>query len=151
VERLSRTSSRPAAVIVGEDLVARLGDAPAERVEVDLPSGRTLTSELRLTRASIAVAEHVGVPGIYRFHAGGRTVALGAVNVDPLESDLAPADRSEIEDYLSPLPLTFIEAGARLEEEVLQARYGRELWRAFLYVALALLAVEMFLARPRFG
>jgi len=71
--------------------------------------------------------------------------------VDPLESDLAPAERSEIEDYLSPLPNTFIEPGARLEEEVLQARYGRELWRAFLYVALALLAVEMFLARPRFG
>jgi hypothetical protein len=78
-------------------------------------------------------------------------VALGAVNVDPRESDLAPADRSEIEEYLSPLPRTFIEPGARLEEEVLQARHGRELWRAFLYVALALLGAEMYLARPRFG
>ncbi len=151
VERLSRTSSRPATAIVGEDLVVRLGDAPTERVEVDLPSGRTLTTELRATGVSAAVVERVSEPGIYRFHAGGRTVALGAVNVNPLESDLAPADRTEIEEYLSPLPRTFIEPGARLEEEVLQARYGRELWRAFLYVALALLAVEMFLARPRFG
>jgi len=151
VERLSRTSSRPATAIVGEDLVARLGDAQAERVEVDLPSGRTLTTELRVTGVSTAVVEHVSEPGIYRFHAGGRTVALGAVNVDPRESDLAPADRSEIEEYLSPLPGTFIEPGARLEEEVLQARYGRELWRARLYVALALLVVEMYLARPRFG
>ncbi len=151
VERLSRTNSRPVAAMVGEDLVAGLGDAPAERVEVELPSGRTLTTELRLTGASTAVVERVGEPGIYRFHAGGRTVALGAVNVDPRESDLEPADWTEIEEYLSPLPCTFIEPDARLEEEVLQARYGRELWRAFLYVALALLGVEMYLARPRFG
>jgi hypothetical protein len=71
--------------------------------------------------------------------------------VDPRESDLEPADRTEIEEHLSPLPCTFIEPDARLEEEVLQARYGRELWRALLYVALALLGVEMYLARPRFG
>ncbi len=151
VERLSRTSSRPASAVVGEDLVVRLGDAPAERVEVDLPSGRTLPTELGLAGAATAVVERVSEPGTYRFHASGRTVALGAVNVDPRESDLAPAGRSKIEDYLSPLPLTFIEPGAQLEEEVLQARYGRELWRAFLYVALALLAVEMYLARPRIG
>jgi len=78
-------------------------------------------------------------------------LALGAVNVDPLESDLSPADRSEVEGFLSPLRASFVEPGARLDEEVLQARYGRELWRAFLYVALALLAVEMFLARPRYA
>ncbi|MCK4408494.1 MAG: hypothetical protein KAW67_00320, partial [Candidatus Eisenbacteria sp.] len=151
VERLSRTSSRPGSATVGEDLVAGLGGTPSGRVEVDLPSGRTLTTELRSTGAPSAVVERALEPGIYRFHAGGRTVALGAVNVDPLESDLAPADRSEIEGFLSPLPSTFIEPGARLGEEVLQARYGRELWRAFLYAALALLAVEMFLARPRYA
>jgi len=151
VERLSRTRSHPGSATVGGDLIAGLGGSSAERVEVDLPSGRTLTTELRLTGVPSAVVERAPEPGIYRFHADGRTVALGAVNVDPLESDLAPADRSEIVEFLSPLPSTFIEAGARLGEEVLQARYGRELWRAFLYVALALLAVEMFLARPRYA
>jgi hypothetical protein len=151
VERLSRTSSRPGSAMVGEDLMTGLGGSSVGRVEVDLPSGRTLTTELRTTGAPSTVMERAPEPGIYRFHADGRTVALGAVNVDPLESDLAPADRSEVEEFLSPLPSTFIEPGAGLGEEVLQARYGRELWRAFLYVALALLAVEMFLARPRFG
>jgi hypothetical protein len=120
-------------------------------VEVVTPSGRTLTTELRSTGPPSAVVKRAQEPGIYRFHTDGRTVALGAVNVDPLESDLAPADRSEIEEFLSPLPSTFIEPGARLGEEVLQARYGRELWRAFLYVALALLALEMYVVRPRIG
>ncbi len=150
-ERLSRTNSRPASVTVGEDLAVRLGEVPAGRVEVVPPSGPTLTAELRNHPGPAAVVERAFDPGIYRFHIGGRTVALGAVNVDPRESDLAPADRSEMEELLSPLHLTFIEAGARLKDEVLQARYGRELWRAFLYAALALLAVEMYLARPRPG
>ena len=151
VERLSRTSSRPGSATVGEDLIAGLGESSAGRVEVDLPSGRTLTTELGSTGTPSAVVKRAQEPGIYRFHTDGRTVALGAVNVDPLESDLARADRSEVEEFLSPLSSTFIEPGSRIDDEVLQARYGRELWRAFLYVALALLAVEMFLARPRFG
>ena len=148
-ERLSRTSSRPASVTVGEDLAVRLGAVPTGRMEVEPPSGPALTAAFRHRPGPAAVIERAADPGVYRFHVSGRTVALGAVNVDPRESDLAPADRSEIEELLSPLPVTFIEAGVKLEDEVLQARYGRELWRAFLYVALALLAVEMYLARPR--
>ena len=45
--------------------------------------------------------------------------------------------------------LRVISPGASLGDEILEARRGRELWRAFLYAALALLAVEMVLARPR--
>ena len=148
-ERLSRTNSRPASVSVGDDLAVRLAEVPVGRMEVEPPAGPTLTAELRHHPGPAAVVDRAGTPGVYRFRAGGRTVALGAVNVDPRESDLTQADRSEVTELLSPLPLTFIDAGARLEDEVLQARYGRELWRAFLYVALALLAVEMYLARPR--
>jgi len=150
-ERLSRTSSRPSSVTVGEDLSVGLPEATSGRVEVEVPTGRTIAAELRDSPGSSAVVERVSEPGIYRFHAGGRVVALGAVNVDPRESDLAPADQSEIKRFLSPLPVTFIGDGARLEDEVLQARYGRELWRAFLYAALLLLALEMYLARPRSG
>jgi hypothetical protein len=151
VERLSRTSSGQPEALVGEDLVVRLSETPAGRIEAESPSGRTLTAQLREGRGPAAVIERADEPGSYRFRSGGRTVALGAVNVDPRESDLAPADRAEIEARLAPSSVTFVNADARLEDEVLQARYGRELWRAFLYVALGLLALEMYLARPRLG
>jgi hypothetical protein len=151
VERLSRTSSGPGEAVVGEDLAVRLADTPAGRVEAESPSGRTLTAQLRQGRGPAAVVERAGEPGVYRFRADGRTVALGAVNVDPRESDLTPAGEGEVEERLAPLPVTFVDGDAPLEDEVLQARYGRELWRAFLYVALALLALEMYLARPRLG
>jgi len=148
-DRLSRTSSRPVSVIAGDDLSVRLAEAPSERVEVETPSGVVVTAEVRHLPGPAAVMERATELGIYRFRAGGRTAALGAVNIDPRESDLVPADSGEIEEFLTPRAVTFVDAGARLEDEVLQARYGRELWRAFLYVALALLAVEMYLARPR--
>ena len=147
-ERLSRTSSRPASVTVGENLLVRLPEAPTGRVEVEVPAGRTVAAELRDIPGPAAVVDATE-PGVYRFSVDGRVVALGAVNVDPRESDLTPADRGEVEDLLSPRRVTFVGEGARLEDEVLQARYGRELWRAFLYAALALLALEMYLARPR--
>jgi hypothetical protein len=151
VERLSRTSSGPAESVVGEDLVARLSEIPVGRVEAESPSGRTVTAQVRQGRGPAAVVERADEPGAYRFRADGRTVALGAVNADPRESDLAPADRAEVEERLGLSSVTFVDRDARLEDVVLQARYGRELWRAFLYVALVLLALEMYLARPRLG
>jgi hypothetical protein len=148
-ERLSRTSSRPEVVTVGEDLSVGLPESTIGRVEVEVPSGRTVVAELRDVPGPTALVERAAEPGIYRFRADGRIVALGAVNVDPRESDLVPADEREIERFLSPLQVRFVSEGAKLESEVLQARYGRELWRAFLYAALVLLALEMYLARPR--
>jgi hypothetical protein len=151
VERLSLTSSDQSGAAVGEDLAVRLGEVPAGRVEVEYPSGRTATAQLRHSGGPAAVIERADEPGVYRFRADGRMVALGAVNVSSRESDLTAADRAEIEARLAPHAVTFVNADARLADEVLQARYGRELWRAFLYVALALLALEMYLARPRLG
>ena len=76
-------------------------------------------------------------------------MALGAVNVDPKESDLTPASRRDIEEQLEGLACAFIAPGVDIGGQVLAARRGRELWRVFVYVALALVALEMFLARPR--
>lgn len=151
VERLSHSGSGPGEAVVGEDLVVALPDPPSGRVEVETPDGRLVTAGLPSSRKAVATVEGTEVPGIYRFLEGGSAVAMGAVNIDPAESDLTPLDRAEIKERVSPLPVTFIDRGEPLDERVLQARYGRELWRALLYVALVLVALEMYLARPRFA
>jgi hypothetical protein len=71
--------------------------------------------------------------------------------VDPSESALAPATRAAIGERLAAWEHRFVEPGDGLGDEILEARRGRELWRVFVYAALALLALEMFLARPRFA
>ena len=150
-ERLSRTSAGAPSTHVGEDLVVSLSGPPSGRVDVETPDGRTVAAQLRSGRRPAASVERVDTPGVYRFHESGRTVALGAVNVDPRESDLRPLDRDDVENRFPGMSVSFIDPDAQLADEVLQTRYGRELWRVMLYAALALLALEMFVARTRFA
>jgi len=151
VERLAGGAERAASVDVGEDLVVPIASARPGRVEVTLPDGSGLAPTLRAGRRPTAVIERVRAPGIYRFEASGRRVALGAVNPTPAESDLAQASREAIGEHLAAWEHRFIGPTDTLASEILESRRGRELWRVFVYVALGLIAIEMFLARPRFA
>jgi hypothetical protein len=151
VDRLAGGGMRSTQVTVGEDLIVPIHGPNPGRVEAALPDGSTLAPEILSGFRSSARLEHVLIPGIYRFSDGLREVSLGAVNTDPLESALAPASREAIADRLTGWRLRFVEPGDQLSDQILEARRGRELWRVFVYAALALLALEMFLARPRFA
>jgi hypothetical protein len=151
VERLARRSGGTATATVGSDLVAPLPEPPSGRVDVETPDGRTLAAELRGGGAPAAVVRATSVPGVYRFTASGRIVALGAVNVDPAESDLRQLDRDSVEERLSGIAVAFVDPSRSVSDDVLQSRYGRELWRVMLYAALALIALEMLIARSRFA
>jgi hypothetical protein len=149
VERLGARVARAEAVLVGADLRVPLAAHAGGSVEVELPGGGSLTASVA-ERGGVPVAllERAPAPGVYRFvDGGGAGGALAVVNVVPAESDLAPASDDEIA-ALAP-GVRRIAPGAALEDEILEARRGRELWRALLYAALALLALEMVMARPR--
>jgi hypothetical protein len=149
VDRLEGSRARAHAAVVGEDLAVPLDAATGGQVDVTLPDGTTRTATPRSDGRPGAVVERAPMPGIYRFVAQGREVGLGAVNVDPRESDLAAAGETEITESLRPLECRFIAPGGEIENRILEARYGRELWRVFVYVALGLVALEMVLARTR--
>jgi len=149
VRRLAGVSERVGRGGVGGDLFVPFDAPPDGRVEVLLPSGNVALPELRAGARPGAFLRDVAEPGVYRFTSDGEVVALGVVNVDTLESDLAPASRAEVEKWLAPYAPRFVDVGSDLAEDILEARYGRELWRVLLYGALGLLALEMYLARPR--
>ena len=58
-------------------------------------------------------------------------------------------DRSEVESKLAHLSIFYIDPRDDVEKSILQSRYGKELWKTFLWVALGLLGLEMFLSRSR--
>jgi hypothetical protein len=99
--------------------------------------------------------EQTRLPGIYDVRASvsssvrADVVDRFAVNIDPKDSDPERIDLSEVEEKLKGLSLFYVELGDDIEESILQSRYGRELWKTFLWVAFGLLALEMFLARSR--
>jgi hypothetical protein len=144
-------SSAPSAV-AGGDLVVAVPGAGASVTAV-LPGGSSIALPVEPRGgAAVAVLEAAPEPGVYRFLTGapgapGAAAALAVVHADPAESALAPATGDELR-ALVPGSRT-VSRGASLEGEILEARRGRELWRAFLYAAAALLAVEMAIARPR--
>jgi hypothetical protein len=85
--------------------------------------------------------------GIYTLHAGDRVVTKWAVNPDPAESDFTPMDSGELEKIVGNGNIVSIQQGQALASVVSTSRYGRELWKYFIGIALLFLIIEMMLAR----
>jgi hypothetical protein len=95
------------------------------------------------------------LPGIYSIlselspSSTGEVVDRFAVNIDPKDSDPQKIEKSESEKELEGLSFFYINPQDDVEKSILQSRYGKELWKTFLWIAFGLLALEMYLARSR--
>src|SRR5690606_35948172 len=94
------------------------------------------------------------IPGIYDVLEGERLVRRLAVNVDPVESDLAPIAAGDLRRQLeeetdaSIRVLDVPRDGSEAPAQAIQAqRTGVELWNVFLLLALLFLVSEMIVAR----
>lgn len=85
--------------------------------------------------------------GIYRLKSNGRLVDLFPVNLPPSESDLAAADFNRFKTALRIAESKTIPYNKPSAAIISEARFGRELWKIFLWAAVILLVVEMIFAR----
>ena len=92
--------------------------------------------------------------GVYDVSAGDEIVRRIAFNVDERESDMLVLEAEEARRRLAEVvgaPVEIIAAGERSVGDVVEAvaerRRGRELWKAFLLLALLFLAAEMVVAK----
>jgi hypothetical protein len=149
VAALAGASRTTADSEVGDDLIVPYDAASVDAPEIELPDGQIVGAERLPGTAGGAVLRGVEQAGIYRYRDGG-AYALAAVNAPADESDLAPATESDIAAALEGYDWTILSADTPLAEAILVARRGRELWRVFVYAALLLVALEMWIARPRY-
>ena len=87
-------------------------------------------------------------PGFYFadiFRPDGIIEDMFVVNTDQGESDLTPAEQSELDD-LVPNRTTFVPMTADLSELLKRQRVGVELWGNMLFLVLALAVVESYMA-----
>ncbi len=95
--------------------------------------------------------ENTSHVGNYKVFAGDELIEMFAVNTDPLESTVSYVTRSEFEEYLDKINFKgkhiAIDRDMNPAEVILQARFGSELWKYFLVVALLLALIEMLIAR----
>jgi hypothetical protein len=142
--------------VVGEDVTVPLpgrANLP-EQVRVIPPSGR---DEFVATRrfpsgASIGYG-NTGAPGVYRVEAGGEDLALFTANMGSGESDLTPMDEDELRAIIERKTVNrknvvMLEPRRGAFGQVItESRYGLELWKYMLALALLCAFAEMIVGR----
>ena len=155
LQRLCRLLGTPSqgapGYLVGETVRRRLpGTGPGHRIEVRTPSGRRYYQSAEANSEGTFWTGRPGEAGVWRLEEGGAVIDRFAVNVDTGESDLEEVSPRQLERVFGPGRVVALAADADLREQVLVRRYGRELWREFLFAALLLLLAESWIARaPR--
>jgi len=144
-------------ILVGSKVTRELpADLAGKGIELLDPEMRKIALQPSFqTDKLILKIDDTHLPGIYNIRAStspstrGDVVDRFAVNIDPKDSDPEKIEMSEVEEKLEGLSFFYIKPGDDIEESILQSRYGKELWKTFLWIAFGLLALEMFLARSR--
>ena len=167
--RASKTSST-GSLKVGEPPVARLLAAPGAAVLVRGPEGYASQAAIESEGTAYrGVADTPALrPGFYVFESGGKTLATIAVNVDPIESDLAPIQTDSLlmaprgmgpaaaataaTAAPGPAPagrIAVLSSANALATHLQDTRRGRELWVTFLLAAAIALALELAVGSAR--
>jgi hypothetical protein len=121
-------------------------------VRVRKPDGKTVTQNSQLGRDGVTFRfTDTGEAGLYHVTvAGSRTRDAFAVSLPSDESDLStPSNLSQTitEAGLSANRLSLARTPAQLRALVQQSRYGAELWRPLILLAIVLLFMESLLAQ----
>lgn len=136
---------------VGEPPVARLAAAPGGALLVRGPGGYTSQAAVQAEGTGYRVVADIPAvrPGFYTFESGGRTLATVGVNIDPIESDLAPLSPDSLGTGPSAGKISVLASASALETELRDTRRGRELWLGFLIFVGAALVGELALGSVR--
>ncbi|MFH0735237.1 MAG: BatA and WFA domain-containing protein [bacterium] len=89
--------------------------------------------------------------GAYKFKSGNDLIGYSSVNTNPVESDLTYLNDSDFEDYLKTINFKGsyfkLNVNDNYIKSINQSRFGAELWRLFLIIALILAVIEMAVSK----
>lgn len=136
-------------LLVGEPLGLTLPkDCAQDCVIFHDPAGKEMSVQVT-DRDGRRVAEiaNTDAVGFYEALTLSGVPLAAAVNVPPAESDVRCKSAAEMSVPLAGLNVKILDETADLPSVIKQGRVGLELWRWLMVLGLAVLAVEMFLAR----
>ena len=153
VSFLAQGSSQQRDAMVGDEYTIRNRTRTAERWSVVSPTNvETVVQPNTAGTESIIRFNETNEPGVYKVKSGATIVDQFAVNIHPDESKTAHVSEDDLTSMFERLgipeqSLQRLEAAGEIQQQVLQARFGVELWKQFLIAALVLALAEMFVAR----
>ncbi|MFP4458656.1 MAG: BatA domain-containing protein [Candidatus Zixiibacteriota bacterium] len=134
--------------LIGDQIIRSIEDFPVDaNLIIENPNGIKLykTPKFNVGKALYSL-ESTELPGIYHVYADDELVDAFAVNIDTEESRQNVSDRELIESKFKGAEPIWIDPNSEnINQQILQARYGRELRRLFLWIALALMVLELII------
>ncbi|MFH2035803.1 MAG: BatA domain-containing protein [Candidatus Zixiibacteriota bacterium] len=89
----------------------------------------------------------VNIPGIYQLKSRERLVDMFPVNLAAEEGNLSAVDFKRLSESLNIKEYKTIPYSTSSGTIISESRYGKELWKIFLWAVVVIMAVEMFLSR----
>ncbi len=87
--------------------------------------------------------------GVYSLRYLGREIDRFPINLDPREAEFEAVDNAQLAASVGRSDYETLSMTGDLSETLATIRFGRELWPLLIWLALALLALEMWLGRGR--
>lgn len=148
---LSGTGQKDSSVLAGQPLRFGVPQAKKNQLKLSRPSGDDEYISDDQIQSALFTWRATGRTGIYDLLSGEEVLERKSVNHDPAESVTLASAEEEIKDYFKksgaanePVILSY---GSDITQEINQARFGAELWKFFLLLALLTAIAEMAVAR----
>lgn len=145
-------------ITVGENVTIPLPARTTlpEQVKISRPDGRDEFVPIRQFPSGASITyDRANIPGIYRVGTGEEDLAYFTVDMGSGESDFTPMTEDRLREIVAarmvnPENLTVLEAsGGDYEASIIESRFGLELWKYMLVLALICAFTEMVVGRAK--
>lgn len=147
---LTNTNETDTTWFSGNKVILNTSNYPYSNVRVELPDGNSLylPADSVKNKNYLEISE-TAQTGFYKLFSEEKQVDCFAVNLETKESQTLRVSEDELKDKFNSdvLLFNFLTPEDNYREAIVQARFGTELWRYFLIIALILAVIEMLLAR----
>lgn len=138
--------------LAGEEVNINLNNANVSQIKIEKPNKIEEYVNLKDNAGRDYLAySNTNIAGSYKFYSGENLFENISINTDPMESKTEYANESEFENYLEQIAFAgkyiSIDKEENISQKIMQARFGSELWRYFVLVAIILALIEMTIAR----
>ena len=149
---LSTSKKSEANFLAGETINVNVSERTLPQIKVVRPDKSEDLINIDANQNSDFISySSTAISGSYKFFSGEKLLALVNVNTDPSESVTEYLTQSEFEEYLEKINFNAkyisIDKNENPLQMILQARFGSELWRYFVLLAILFALIEMTVAR----
>ena len=133
----------------GNEIDVNISKRKSSQIKVLKPDGSTELINLKDAAGNYFKYKNSSGVGTYKFFADDQLLDVKSINVNPLESNFETILMNEFTDQIeaSNNSVVNIIPSDDYLTKITTSRYGSELWKLFLIIALLLALVEMYIAR----